>query len=91
MSHRRILLVNEAGIYRDALARVLAREGHEVQAVSPAAVEKRARDFAPHVIVCSEAQAAALGLPGVGVLPLRRPVNVEELRRALRELQGSAG
>lgn len=86
MAPRRILLIDGAGPHRDALARALTCEGHEVLAADPADERDRVNDFAPDTVVYREGLSRG---PQEGDAPrwvaLTRPVNMEDLRRALRE------
>jgi hypothetical protein len=86
MAARRILLIDGAGPHRDALARALTCEGHEVRVADPADQRDRVNDFAPDTVVCREGLARG---PEEGDsarwIALTRPVNMEELRRALRD------
>ena len=84
MTPRRILLVDQAGAIRDAVARVLTGGGHEVRVVDPQAVEGPANDFAPDAVVYGEG-CLQTSRSEARVILLRRPVNMEELRSALRE------
>ncbi|MGD2217101.1 MAG: hypothetical protein PVJ64_10100 [Gemmatimonadales bacterium] len=86
MAARRILLIDTAGPHRDALARALTCEGHEVRVAESADQRDRLNDFVPDAVVYREGLA---GSPAEGDtarwVALTRPVNMEELRRALRE------
>lgn len=86
MAHRRILLVDVEGPHRDALARALTREGHEVWVADSVEERERLNEFAPDTVVYREGLSRG---PGRGDtarwVALTRPVNMEELRRVLRE------
>ncbi|KPK65684.1 MAG: hypothetical protein AMS21_04115 [Gemmatimonas sp. SG8_38_2] len=86
MARRRILLIDGESPHRDALARALAVEGHEVQASGISEALGRLETFRPNALVGSEEGLRMVGgRPGLQTVPLIRPVNVEELRRVLRE------
>lgn len=115
MLERRVLVVDEAGPPREALARMLAGEGHEVRVADANDARDQLERFKPDAIVyCAdrrndgmrrfvgEIEASAgrwrLVALGAGVgrdagasadvgrrVALRRPINLEELRRSLRE------
>jgi DNA-binding NtrC family response regulator len=86
MAARRILLIDGAGPHRDALARALTCEGHEVRVADSAEGRDRLNDFVPDTVVCREGLSHG---PEKGDnaqwIALTRPVNMEELRRALRD------
>ena len=86
MAARRILLIDGAGPHREALARALTCEGHEVRVADTADQRDRVNDFAPDIVVCREglARGPKEG-DSAGWIALTRPVNMEELRRALRD------
>lgn len=85
MAARRILLIDGAGPHRDALARALTCEGYEVRVADPADPQDRKNEFAPDTVVYREGLSRG---PAAGeaarLVALTRPVNMEELRRALR-------
>jgi DNA-binding NtrC family response regulator len=85
MAARRMLLIDGAGSHRDALARALTCEGHEVRVADSADQRDRVNDFAPDVVVYREGLSRG---PDEGDtarwVALTRPVNMEELRRVLR-------
>lgn len=114
MAPRRILLIDDEGPLRDALARALISEGHNVQVANAAEVQDRLSQFGPDTVVYDVESArpavrdvvAQLGAqPGACLLialsrggqptagasespsqvVLARPINMEELRRALRD------
>lgn len=86
MARRRVLLVHPEGPLREALARALAREGHQVDVAAPAAAGERLTESAAEAIVCAEgALGPRVKAGGVRRVEFGRPVNMEELRRALRE------
>jgi hypothetical protein len=86
MAARRILLIDGEGTHREALARALTCEGHEVRVADSADQRERLNDFVPDTVVYREGLARG---PAVGDtarwVALTRPVNMEELRRALRD------
>jgi hypothetical protein len=86
MAARRVLLIDDEGPHRDALARALTCEGHEVRVADSADERDRVNDFAPDAVVCRAGKGRG---PRVGDtarwVALVRPVNMEELRRALRD------
>jgi hypothetical protein len=86
MAARRILLIDGAGPHRDALARALTCEGHEVRVADSVDQREQVNEFAPDAVVYREGLSRG---PEAGDtarwVPLTRPVNMEELRRALRE------
>jgi hypothetical protein len=83
MASLRILLVDKAGPFRDALARALSSGGHEVRVAD--SVSKAANDFAAEFVVYGEGSSEATVEGGSTQIALRRPVNMEELRRVLRD------
>jgi len=86
MAHRRILLIDGESPHREALARALANEGHEVQASGVSEALDRLEAFRPDAVVGSEDGLRMVGgRPGFQAVVLTRPVNMEELRRVLRE------
>ncbi len=86
MAPRRILLIDVQGPFRDALARVLASEGHEVRVADAADEADRVNEFAPETVVYREGLSRIAGQGSQARwIALTRPVNMEELRRALRE------
>ena len=82
MASLRILLVDKASPFRDAIARALSNCGHEVRVVG--SVGKAANDFDAETVVYGEGCAELTGEGGPTQISLRRPVNMEELRRVLR-------
>jgi hypothetical protein len=86
MAPRRILLIDGKGPHRDALARALTCEGHEVRVADSADARDRVNDFAPDTVVYREGLSRG---PEKGDaarwVALTKPVNMEELRRALRD------
>ncbi len=85
MAPRRILLTDGESPLRDALARALSAAGHEVLVSDPSEAVDRSREFAPDFVVGSEDALRSLGrVPSAPVVPVPRPVNMEELRRTLR-------
>ncbi len=82
MAPLRILLVDKASPLRDAIARALSNSGHEVRVVG--SVGKAANDFDAETVVYGEGCAELAGKGGPTQISLRRPVNMEELRRVLR-------
>ncbi len=85
MSPRRILLVETDGPVRDALARALSLEGHEVWVTAVEGFRQRLRELDPDTVVGRRELLQAAGPPdGVRTVALTRPVNLAELRRALR-------
>ncbi len=86
MARRRVLLVYPEGPLRDALARVLAREGHQVDVADPADAGERLTESAAEAILCVKGDLSdRVGAEGIRWIEFGRPVNMEELRRALRE------
>jgi len=86
MAARRILLIDGEGPHRDALARALTREGHEVRVADSVDERQRVNDFTPDAVVYREGTARGPEAgDGARWLALKRPVNMEELRRALRD------
>lgn len=112
MSRRRILIIDRQGVARDALARLLESEGHDVRAAGSAEALERLREFGPDAIVYDAKSIGDAGLrleeaaagntmmmielkvgaerrvPGAddgGRVVLPRPVNLEDLRHALRD------
>lgn len=86
MARRRVLLVHREGPLRDALARVLAREGHLVDVAVPEDVSERLAESATETIVCAPADVTdRIEAEGIRWVEFGRPVNMEELRRAVRE------
>ncbi len=86
MALRRILLIDVEGPHRDALARALSSEGHEIRAAEPAKLDDRLKECAPDTVVYREGLMRAPGGGGrTRWVALTRPVNMEELRRVLRE------
>ncbi len=86
MARRRVLLVHREGPFRDALARALAREGHPVDVAAPEDVRERLAESAAETIVCAPANVTdRFEAEGVRWVEFGRPVNMEELRRAVRE------
>ncbi len=86
MAARRVLLIHKTGPLRDALARVLAREGHDVRVVDVGQAQERLAELGPGAVVCGESHLLDLvAEPQVRWIELGRPVDMEELRRALRE------
>jgi len=87
MAPRRILLTDGESPLRDALARALSSDGHEVQVSDTSEWGDRSREFDPDVVVGSEDALPPSGSgTSVPVITLSRPVNMEELRRTLRDL-----
>jgi hypothetical protein len=83
MKSLRVLLVHEGGSVRSALASALASAGHEVRiAEGHAAAQKN--DPAVDAVVYDESLSAVV-LDAPRRIGLQRPVNMEELRRALRQ------
>jgi hypothetical protein len=78
----RILLVEEASPFRDAIASALANGGHQVSVTE--SVGGGPNDFAPDAVVYGEGFTQAVGQERERQIALRRPVNMEVLRRALR-------
>ena len=78
----RILLVDKASPLRGAIARALSNSGHEVRVAGSAG--KAANDFDAETVVYGEGCAELAGKGGPTQISLRRPVNMEELRRVLR-------
>ncbi len=113
MVPRRILLIDDEGPSREALAHMLSLEGHEVQVTSPDGAQALVEEFGPDTVVYDadhahermrivvdqiEAASTDRRLIALGTSPvtgeqrpsgkrveLPRPVNLEELRRTLRE------
>ncbi len=85
MARRRVLLVHNEGPLRDALARALAREGHQVDVAAPADVRKRLAESAAETVVCAAGLIERVEAKGVRWVEFGRPVHMEELRHALRE------
>lgn len=114
MVPRRVLLLDQMGPPREALARMLAAMGHEVEVADASDVRDQMERFKPDAVVYSsdrrndgmrriveELEATpgdrlliALGAGSReagpsqrvgGSVALSRPVNLEELRRRLRE------
>ncbi len=86
MARRRVLLVHNEGPLRDALARALAREGHQVDVAVPAEARERLAESAAETILCAPGDIGdRVEAEGVRWVELGRPVDMEELRRALRE------
>lgn len=86
MARRRILLMHDEGPFRDALARALSAAGHEVEVADPRGARDRVGNFAPGYIVGYKDGLAALAeMPDAQTIVLSRPVNMEEVRRVLRE------
>ncbi len=114
MAPRRILLIDDEGSLRDALARALISEGHDVQVAAAAEVQGRLSQFGPDTVVYDadsphpavrDVVAQLAARPGACLLialsrggssaavasespsqvVLARPINMEELRRALRD------
>lgn len=81
MNPQRVLVVHEAGPVRSALARALASAGHDVQ-VADTGGETR-DDAAFDAVVFDESHSTAVTHGGQRIA-VRRPVNMEELRHALR-------
>jgi xanthine/CO dehydrogenase XdhC/CoxF family maturation factor len=87
MAPRRILLIHEEGPCRVALARVLASEGHQVQVADAAEERARLNDFGPDTVVYKEGHSRIAEEEGKArLVAIDRPVNMEELRRVLREV-----
>jgi CheY-like chemotaxis protein len=87
MAPRRILLTDGESPLREALARALSSEGHEVQVSDASEVVDRSREFGPDLVVGTEEAVLTLGQrTRVPVVTLSRPVNMEELRRTLRDM-----
>ncbi len=84
MAPRRILFVDQAGPVRDALVRALTTGGHDVRVADTPEAAERENDFAPDAVVYGEGFSRSVG-PEAQRIALQRPVNMEELRRALRE------
>jgi DNA-binding response OmpR family regulator len=114
MAPRRILLIDDEGPLRDALARALISEGHNVQVANATEVQGWLSQFAPDTVVydadsarqavrdvvpqlrtqpgaCLLIALSRGGQPAAGAsesaseVVLARPINMEELRRALRD------
>ncbi len=86
MARRRVLLVHPEGPLRDALARALAREGHQVDVAAPADASERLTESAAEAILCAKGELSErVEAEGIRWVEFGRPVNMEELRRALRE------
>jgi len=86
MARRRILLIDGQSPHRDALARALANEGHEVQVSGISEALDQLEAFRPDAVVGSEDGLRIVGgRPGLQTVLLSRPVNMEGLRRVLRE------
>ncbi len=83
MATLRILLVDQASPFRDAIARALSIGGHQVSVAESAS--EGANDFAPDAVVFGEGGKRAASVGDGRQISLRRPVNMEELRRALRD------
>ena len=83
MASLRILLVDKAGPFRDALARALSSGGHEVRVAD--SMSELANDFDAEFVVCGEGSSESEVVGGASQIALRRPVNMEELRRVLRD------
>ncbi len=81
MNSLRILLVDKASPFREAVARALSLGGHQVQVADGG---EGPNDFSPDAVVYGEGCAEAAGEGAVRRIFLRRPVNMEELRRVLR-------
>lgn len=82
MTPRRILLIERTGTYRDALERVLISEGYELRVTDKGSGDLP-KDFRPDVILASPDEVPERS-DGVELIVLVKPVNLEELRRALR-------
>ncbi len=83
---RRILLIDGEGPHRDALARALTCEGHQVRVADSAAERDRLNDFAPDFVVYWEGRSHGPDKADTARwVALTRPVNMEELRRTLRD------
>jgi DNA-binding response OmpR family regulator len=82
MAPRRILLIERTGTYRDALERVLISEGHEVRVTDKGSGDLL-KEFRPDVILASPDDVPGRS-DGVELIVLVKPVNLEELRQALR-------
>ncbi len=85
MATRRVLLIHKKGPLRDALARVLAREGHDVRVADLSEARDRLADLGSGAVVCSDSRFRDLAPPQARWIEFGRPVDMEELRRALRE------
>jgi hypothetical protein len=86
MAPRRILLIDAAGPCRDALARVLSCEGYQVRVEGVVGRADRVNEITPDFVVYREGLAAGPAPPGdARWIALTKPVNMEELRRVLRE------
>ncbi len=86
MATRRVLLIHKEGPLRDALARVLAREGHDVRVADLSEARDRLADLGSGAVVCSDRRFQDLAPPQTRWIEFGRPVDMEELRRALREV-----
>jgi DNA-binding response OmpR family regulator len=85
MALQRILLVDREGPYREALARVLSGEGHDVRVADPGEAGDRLRELEPDAVIGHAEVLREVGqLEGVRRVTLARPVSMEELRRTLR-------
>jgi hypothetical protein len=82
MKSLRILLVDGASPLREAIARALSFGGHQVKVAEPGGGPN---DFDPDAVVYGEGAAEAGGAGTERQIRLRRPINMEELRRALRD------
>ena len=82
MTSLRILLVEKASPFREAIARALASSGHQVSVAESDG--GGANDLAPDAVVYGEGCTQAAGEERERKIELRRPVNMEELRRVLR-------
>ncbi|UCF19727.1 MAG: hypothetical protein JSU87_17725 [Gemmatimonadota bacterium] len=84
MTSQRVLVIERSGPLREALVRVLVAEGHEVGEAEAGELEERMTRFRPDVVVGDESCAPRAG--GLArFVRIAKPVNMEELRRALRE------
>jgi hypothetical protein len=71
------------GAYRNALERMLVSEGHELRVTDKGSADLL-KDFRPDVILAGPDHAPGRG-EGIELIMLVKPVNLEELRQALRD------
>ena len=84
MTSRRVLVIERNGPLRRALVRVIRSEGHEVWEADAGEAEEQVGRLRPDVMVGDEVYAPRAS-GGTRFVRLTRPVNLEELRRVLRE------
>lgn len=91
MSRRQVMLIDEPGVVRDSLARLLVGEGYDVEVADVAKAGKRIEEGSPDAIIfdgdflekTSPTLASRLSEPGEGALRIELRHGTE--RRSLEE------